>query len=238
MSHLRQLAAEIQLHLLEEYSTDQWLMTDSATYSFFKERALKGKPMPMPSTATPTQPPKETPKEPAKIASTPIRAPTPSASPVPPTPPVPVPSSPPPSKAFQLTAPAPAFTPSDPGALKTLLAQVAPKLTIRDTPATKEELTILPQVLILCPSTTPQNHRVVLENLCKAITRTWVPCEVVDPTMPRTQELLSTSLSWYSSEGDASLNAPFLSIPSIEALLQNPQEKIALWKELTARLAP
>ncbi len=234
MSQLRQLAAQIQLHLLDEYSSDQWLMTDSATYAFFKERALKGKPMPQnkPSIAPiPTPPPiqepqkKEPQKELPKIASTPAFKPIPADAPSP-------------TKSFQLTAPSPTFTPSDPGALKALLAQVAPKLTIRDTPATKEELTILPQVLILCPPTTPQSHRVVLDNLCKAITRTWVPCEVVDPTVPRTQELLSTSLKLVLAEGETTIHAPFLSIPSIEALLQNPQEKIALWKELTARLAP
>ncbi len=236
MSHFRQLVAQLQLHLLQEYPADQWLMTDATTYNFFKERAMSKKPL----VPKPEQPPiQQIPsRAPPAVKQPPAPSIAPQAKPVviAVEPPKPEPQTP--SRSFQLTPQAPPITATDPSALRSLLAQVAPKLVIRDLPPTEEELVIPPQVLILCPQNTPASHRAVLDNLCKAISRTWVPCQVIDPTSPEGEKLLASSLKLVVAEGDASGNAPFLSIASIEALLLDPQNKIALWKELAARLAP
>lgn len=236
MSHFRQLVAQLQLHLLQEYPADQWLMTDATTYIFFKERAMSKKPL----VPKPEQPPVQ--QIPSRAAPAVKQPPAPSIAPqakpvvIAVEPPKPEPQTP--SRSFQLTPQAPPNPATDPSALRSLLAQVAPKLVIRDLPATEEELVIPPQVLILCPQNTPASHRAVLDNLCKAISRTWVPCQVIDPTSPEGEKLLASSLKLVLGERAASGNAPFLPIASIEALLLDPQNKIALWKELAARLAP
>lgn len=236
MSHFRQLVAQLQLHLLQEYPADQWLMTDATTYNFFKERAMSKKPLVLKPEQPPTRqiPPKGLPavQQPPPSSIAPQTKPAIKAV----EPPKPEPQTP--SRSFQLTPQAPPTPAADPSALRSLLAQVAPKLVIRDLPATEEELVIPPEVLILCPQNTPASHRAVLDNLCKAISRTWVPCQVIDPASPEGGKLLAFSLKLVLAEGDVPGNAPFLSIASIEALLLDPQNKIALWKELAARLAP
>ncbi len=265
MTQLQQVIAELTLHLLHEYPADQWLMTDPATYAFFKERALKKKllqaksnpPPPLQAILTSLSVDQPLPV----VSKAPAYAPSPASQPVgarhstpsalntaaaktappltkPPLNNTETPKPQPMQRSFQLSGPpAPILNTTDPDALKSLLAQVAPKLVLRSAPASKEELVVLPQVLILCPANTPASHRTVLENLCKAISRTWLPCEVVDPLLPATQELLARPLKLVVAEGTLESDLPFLSIPSIAALLVNPQEKIALWKELTARLA-
>ncbi len=227
MSELQSLIAQIQLHLLNEYPADEWLMTDSAAYTFFKERAAKKKTAPTaisaPQAVVPPPTPAATPKVPPSSLKQEAEKP-------------PVKEPEPIRKTFQLASLPPPTT-TDANALKSLLAQVAPKLTLRDDPASKEELVKPPEVLILCPSNAPEGHRAVLNNLCGAISRTWVPCQVLDSSLPAVQQLLATPLKLVLAEGTLETSSPFLSIPSIQGLVENPQHKIALWKELASRLS-
>ncbi|NGX41942.1 MAG: hypothetical protein K940chlam7_00216 [Chlamydiae bacterium] len=242
------LLAMTEIHLLQEYSRKDWLLTDRETYEYFKEFSSKNRPAPSAQKAPKAPPPPVIPKSPAIQ-----KPPPPPRKPIPPK--KPTPEAPKPEqKKEPLTSSTPIelHPPSSPKAAefadihKILTTKVPSQKIIDSIPDDTHAKSVLNQwqkkdqnleVIILC-SDKETSHLTFLANLAKAIEVHFCSASVISTKDQKLEQLLNTpelklvicTEKNVTSLGDS--KAPILRLQDLEEYLKDPQLKAGLWKEL------
>ncbi|MDP1834602.1 MAG: hypothetical protein Q8K75_01620 [Chlamydiales bacterium] len=219
---LKHIASLLQIHLLREYKTGDWLDSDIEACEFFRNRLATAGSKPVVKEAAPRP-----------VVSAPITPPKPMPVPMRPTPrPAPV--------VVQEKAPEPQAMPkiestverrttkrhsTEASDWKGVLKQVAPNLTILDTPPEHVE----PKIWILADPAMPAMQQTLLNNIARAISMTFEPACVAKELKAN----VSAKLVLGSSAID---HEHFMMLPALDLMLEDPDQKTALWQQLADKL--
>lgn len=218
------LVAMTRLLLLQEHSRNDWIMTDSATYEYFKHHAIKKKteatPLPM------SLKPKQTPTPPPTAAT---RSPQPKIIPKKPTTFIELQSLPPP----------PIHDFSD---IRNILTKKFPQQTILDQIPGDEQAKETRQRwqqhhsapdCATIPKDIPIKHQLFLQNTSKAVQICYntVTAISVQKLNPSNGYRLTISLKENKKEEVIPLE-----ISNIEAFFKDPLLKAKLWEEIGVKL--
>jgi hypothetical protein len=214
---LRHLVSLLQVHLLREYGDDEWLQSDAETCDFFRAKLQS---TPKSAAQPPRMMPVAKPVPAVKMEkSVPRVTPTPKPIEQKSTPSVENVKKPLEMQPFKKSNAIQADW-------KDVLKHVAPQMKVLETPQHTE-----PKVWVLVDLQIPLSHQTFLRNMCQAITIMYEPACIAKECKPHAEVKLIIS-----NKPIAHQNA--LVISDIESILNNPDQKAALWLQVSSKLCP